>query len=56
MTFVHELELGWLDCIPFQNVAAQAATIDVVTARVRTLPAAAAEFLKTLLERVRNTP
>lgn len=55
MTFTHEQELGWLSCARLENAAAKAATIDVVTARARAMPAAASEFLKTLLERVRQT-
>ncbi|MES2939377.1 MAG: LysR family transcriptional regulator [Pseudomonadota bacterium] len=56
MTFVHEIELGWLRAVPVAEPACAAATIDVVTSRSRKLPAAAAAFLTHLLHSVRLPP
>jgi len=54
MTFVHELQEGWLHSLALTERASESATIDVVTSRQRKLPLAAAAFLQHLLATVRT--
>jgi DNA-binding transcriptional LysR family regulator len=53
MTFVHDLQEGWLHGLALSERAAESATIDVVTSRQRKLPLAATAFLQHLLNIVR---
>ncbi len=53
LTLVHEISHGWITAIPLDGHDSEAATIDVVTARGRQLPAAAQSFLKLLLKRLK---
>ena len=54
LTLMHEVSHGWLRAIPLDWHDPESATIDVITSRGRQLSAAAQNFLKLLLQRLRT--